>query len=463
MNPTRRRRQAMKKISLWAVCTALVWTASPSAFAVNDLLAPKQEEGAPLWSHLVKPSLRTRLQYDDNVTTSKPKDEAWGGIFGPKVAFKLPYEKSYVGADAEYVGRYYGGREANDRADNDVFVDTAMRHDFTDRLSAGLKQYFAYQQQPAVTKPATPNFQKPITLDDKANYALFVNTFGLDYRINKWLSVDATHDLEIVDFQASNKLVSSSLNEMENKLGFDVNYRMWTDTLFGVGYRFTKGDYETVDKDFTSHLVSAVLRHRMAKDVIIYGRAGYEYRAPVQRKYIALSSQTVTLNNIPGTDVTSSNNKNRSNDPYVEFDLTYLFTQATQIKVGYKLKVQNTEQPAFFDRKVQGVYGTLTHRLTRKTQLLFFGSQEKSDFRNNRVFDAFTPINENLMKFGFLITQQLKPWMFLELGYRYVDSDSQFSRFATSGINRSPGQFSNGGANSDYTRNRVFSGVYLTF
>ncbi len=356
-----------------------------------------------LWSHLVKPSIRTRLQYDDNVSSSKPKDDAWSGIFGPKVAFKLPYERSYIGAGAEYVGRYYAGRLGNDRADNDVFVDTVMRHDLSDRVSLGVKQYFAYQQQPNVIKPATPNHQKIDTLEDEANYAQFVNTFGLDYRINKWLSVDATHDLEILDFQGSNKLVANSLNIMQNKVGFDVNYRLWTDTLFGLGYRFTKGDYETIDKDFTSHLASAVLRHRMAKDVIIYARTGYEYRSPVQKKFIATSGQATSLNDIPGADVTSANNKNRSTQPYVEADITYLFTQATQVKVGYKLKLENSDQPSFFDRKVQGVYSGLTHKLTRRTQLLFFGSQEKSDYRDNRVFDAVTPVTENLFNSVFLL------------------------------------------------------------
>ncbi len=454
--------------NMWVLAAAILLMAVPSAFAVNDLLIPKNEQGTALWSHLVKPSVRTRMQYDDNWTSSKPNDDAWGAIFGPKVAFKLPYERSYVGADAEYVGRYAGGRKGQDAADNDAFVNTVMRHDLTDRVSLGMKQYFAYQQQPNVTLPprlenqaANTEDERPNTLEDEANYAQFVNQFGLDYRINKWVSVDATHDFEILDFQSRNSLVPSSLNIMQNKVGFDVNYRMWTDTLFGIGYRFTKGDYETIDKDFSSHLISAVLRHRMAKDVIIYGRVGYEHRAPTQRKFIVLPGQAIgSVNSIPGSDVTSANNKNADNQPYVEFDVTYLFTQATQIKVGYKLKLENSDQPAFFDRKVQGVYANMAHRLTRRTQLLFFASQEKSDYRNNRVFDAVTPVDENLLKCGFLGTQQLKPWMFLELGYRYVDSDSQFSRFATNGINRLAG---NGQANSDYTRGRYFSGIYLTF
>ena len=117
----------------------------------------------------------------------------------------------------------------------------------------------------------------------------------------------------------------------------------------------------------------------MAKDIIIYARVGYEYRAPNEAKYL-LGNNTTTVasvNNIGGQNITSSNNKNRDNEPYVELDMTYLFTQATQIKVGYKLKLENTEQPGFFDRKVQGVYAGLTHKLTRKTQLLFFGSEEK--------------------------------------------------------------------------------------
>ncbi len=471
----------MKKI--WFLCAAILLAAVPSAFAVNDLLAPKAEDGAALMTHFIKPSMRTRLQYDDNVTTSKPKEGVWGGLFGPKVAFHLPYEHSYVGADAEYVGRYYGGRLGGDKADNDVFVDTAMRHDVSDRLSLGLKQYFAYQQQPNVIKGPTPNLQNDLTLDDEANYALFVNTAGIDYRINKWFSVDITHDLEIIDFvRDANPLVRNSLNMMQNTIGADLNYRMWTDTLFGIGYRFTKGDYETVDKDYTSHLISGVLRHRMAKDVIFYGRVGFEYRAPKQTKYIVLPGQTLAFpaddntgnpvggnsqNDVFGANVTGSNNKNRDYEPYVELDLTYLFTQATQIKVGYKLKLENSDQPAFFDRKVQGVYSGLTHKLTRKTQLMFYGSQEKSDYVDNRVILADTPINENLFKFGFLITQQLKPWMFLELGYRYVSNDSQFSQFPTTQIggNTKPqaGTFGQGGANSDYNRNRVFSGVFLTF
>ena len=129
----------MNIFKTWALCAAFLFAVIPSASAVNDLLAPKNEQGAELWTNLVKPSIRQRLQYDDNVTSSKPKDGAWMGIFGPAMNFKLPYEHSYIGADAQYVGRYYAGRLGNDRADNDAFVNVVMRHDISDRFSAADK------------------------------------------------------------------------------------------------------------------------------------------------------------------------------------------------------------------------------------------------------------------------------------------------------------------------------------
>jgi hypothetical protein len=466
----------MKRTLGLTLCASFLLAFGTAAYAVNELLAPMGEQGATQWSHLVKPSLRNQLQFDDNVTTSKPKDEAWGNLFGPKVSFRLPYEKSYVGGDVEYVSRYYGGsRIGNHKGDDDAFVNIVLKHDVSDRLSVGVKQYFAYQQQPNTVKPGVPDQeQDKITLDDEADYALYVNNVGVDYRFNKWLSVAGTYDLELLEFDSANNLVTSSLNLAQHKVGFDVNYRLWQDTLFGVGYRFTKGDYEVVDKDFTSHLVSGVLRHNIATDVILKARVGYEYRSPVQKKFIVFDTQRIVVNNtggtvdgsvndIPGSDITPfANNKNRSNEPYVEVDMTYLFTKATQLKVGYKLKLENSEQPAFFDRKAQGVYGSLVHKLTRKTQLLFFGSQEKFTYRNNRVFETVTPLDENLFKFGFLLSQQLKPWLFLELGYRYVDMDSDFSFFATD--DREDGSVTSVmRANSDYTRNRVFSGVLMTF
>ncbi len=447
----------MKKL----LAILLLSACAQPAFAVNDLLAPKGEEGVRLWSNFIKPGVRTRLQYDDNVTTSKPKESAWMGVFGPRLQLKLPYEHSYIGASGEYVGRYYGNRLGGDSADNDAFVDVALRHDISERLSLGLKQFFAYQQQPSITlPPGGDTADLPILLENEANYLQFVNTTGVEYRMNKWLSATLSHELEILDFESANNLVPDSLNIMQNRIAFDINYRMWTDTLFGVGYRFTKGDYETIDKDFNDHLVSAVMRHRMAKDLIIFGRVGYEYRAPKQKNYIVTSITPVSSNEIPGANESGANNKNRFSGPYVELDLTYLFTQATQVKVGYKLRQENSPQPGFFDRRVQGVYGAFTHKLTRKTQVMLFGYQDKSDYRDNRVFGQVTPVSENLYKFGFLMTQQLKPWMFLELGYRYVDNDSQFSQSATQGINQA-GQ--NGGANSDYQRNRVFSGLNLAF
>ncbi|MDP8263649.1 MAG: outer membrane beta-barrel protein [Candidatus Ancaeobacter aquaticus] len=477
----------MRKFVLIAFSLFLTVLCSDVAFAVNDLLVPTSETGSKQWTHYFTPSFRTRIQYDDNCTASNPKQKSWEALVAPKINLKIPFEKSYVGANWQYTFIGYNQRHG-DKADNNQDLDLTLRHDVSDRLTIGVKQFFQYKQQPFIRRdpvnyPGLENtagnammyrFTTP-NLSENADYGLYAGTFGADYRFNKKISVDFTYNIERLDFMQETGIVKPSLNYLQHTFMTVLNYRLIPSTVFLVDMRYKIQDYDTIEKDNTSFIIAGGIKNRIGTSVILNGRLGYEHRKP--KNTVRLTSVTQRGQAaIPSGD--TERGKMISNEPFCEVDMTYLFSRATQIKIGYKLKAVDSEQPSYMDRKLQGVYGALSHKLTSKTYFLLFASQERAYYINYRMVEAndrgatgtdFFEPSETVTKFGFLITQQLKPWMFLELGYRYVDLHSDFSPL---GWNEGFGDFNWGGANppavgqaqnASYTRNRIFSGVNIIF
>jgi len=469
----------LKKLSIVAFCVVAALAANSCAYAVNDLLAPKSEDGKKQWTHFFTPSLRTRVQYDDNCTSSNPKFKSWESMVGPKMAFKLPYEKSYIGADWEYTNIGYAQRPG-DKFDNNHDVNMTLRQDLSDRVTVGVKQFFQYKQQPYVYRQPIDDLQgnrstsseyawmyafTSPNLQENADYGLYDATIGVDYRMNRKVSFDFTYNFERLDFMQSSGIVGDSLTYNMHTFMTVLNYRLLPEALFLMDMRFVQGDYDDIGKDYQAFIIAPGIKNRLGKSVIINGRAGYEYRKPnTKGPRLAIPGQTVAGDTEHG--------KNESHEPFVEADMTYLFSRATQAKIGYKLKVQNTEQPAYSDTKVQGVYGALTHKLTAKTYLMFFASQESRYYYDYRELEAnlcgaagpFEP-HETITKCGFMVTQQLKPWMFLELGYRYIDVHSDFSPLGwNTGFGDMNFASDKGTAmNASYTRNRIFSGINIVF
>jgi len=469
----------LKKLSFIACSIIAILVLSDAAYAVNDLLVPKSEDGKKQWTHFFTPSFRTRLQYDNNATASNPKVHSWESINAPKVAFKMPYEKSFYGVNWQYTNIAYE-RRPGDKFDNNQDVDAIIRYDLSDRITLGVKQAFQYKQQPYVPMQPGDTLQVPQStpaeyawryafgapnLSENADYGLYAAAFGVDYRMNKKIGFDFTYNLERLDFMQSTGIVNPSLSYLSHTFMGLVNYRLLPTTLFIIDTRYIKQDYDIIEKDYQAWIVAGGLKNRIGKSVIINGRAGYEYRKP-NRKDSRLT--------VPGQVLTADTerNKNESNEPFVEVDMTYLFSKATQVKVGYKLKVIDTEQPSYTDTKNQGVYGSITHKLTAKTYLLFFASQSTNYYINYRELEAnicgggmgYQP-RETITQMGFLLTQQLKPWMFLELGCKYYDVHSDFSPL---GWNEGFGDYGFGGdrgeaMNASYNRTRVFSGLNFIF
>lgn len=496
----------MRKLFIVSCSVIAILLVNTFAFAVNDLLVPKSEDGKKQWTHFFTPSFRTRIQYDDNCTASNPKYKSWEAINAPRVAFKMPYEKSFIGVNWQYTNIAYAMRPG-DKFDNNQDVDMVLRSDLSDRLTVGIKQAFQYRQQPFVPRQPRDSMYPPQStavdsawrwaftnpnLSENADYGLYAMAFGMDYRINKKLGVDFTYNLERLQFMQSSGIVGPALSNLSHTFMTVLNYRLLPETLFLADVRFLKQDYDEIQKDYIGCIAAGGIKNRIGKSVICNGRLGYEWRKPTSDASYTYLGTTVPAGAIPGAyprpghtsrittagqtlaSDTDQNNENESREPFVEADMTYLFSKSTQVKVGYKLKVVDTEQPSYEDAKVQGVYTSLAHKLTSKTYLLLFASQEARYYSNHRELEANILANaqgttyfphETITEFGFLLTQQLKPWMFLELGYKYNDVHSDFSPF---GWNTSFGDFVYTGPrgealNASYTRNRIFSGLNIIF
>jgi len=144
-------------------------------------------------------------------------------------------------------------------------------------------------------------------------------------------------------------------------------------------------------------------------------------------------------------------------NPYVDARLTSNYFRNMVITLGYRMITTTTEQENFTDSDIHVTSLLVSYRILPKVTLdfsmsytvdLYDGKRYVADFdrtgeRVNKRLVNDDP-ESKIFRLGSVLSYQVTPWLFYELGYKRTDSDSDFN-------------------SSTWERNDYFTGINAIF
>ncbi len=444
-------------------------------FAAYDQLIPQRQRGK-----FFTPSIRTRLEYNDNVsakrgssggrgpTNQRIKSTVW--YLEPKVAFRVPLDQTYIGVDYKYSLAYFWARPY-DNEDVAHDITARFKHSFSPRLTLDMENNYT-RQQVGVIKRAKDTGDGYWVLQENGSFEINSLDVALKYDFTRSFYTTFKYGLEFLDFDTYAE--SLTFDYLQNKVGFESGYILNKDTILIGGYSFTDKRYRyRENSDFDSHMIFGGLNYRLGKFFSLDATAGVDfkkYEAPTRtnRGYDYDAIPTAPTGEVVGTSVygpIKQGSTKLGKNPYVQVRLTSNYFKNMVVTLGYLYVVQATEQEDYEDATTQSASLQVSWRFMPKVSL-DFNMMYSVDNYDGRVFQPVNTRNLALLpggvmpyvakrtgydnpetksfRMGAVFSYQVTPWLFYELGYRRSDFDSDFN-------------------GSTWERNQVFTGINAVF
>lgn len=449
-----------------------------SVYAAFDQLIPQRQRGK-----FFTPSIRMRGQYSDNVSfkrgigggrgPAQEKIESMVNFFEPKVSFRLPFDQTFVSLDYKYSLAYFWSRPF-DNEDVAHDLNFRFRHDFSQRLSLDVQNDYVNQQAGKIIRSGHAFVGEEIIrrntiIRNQGDFERNSLDVALKYDIFRYLYLTFKYGNEILDFDSGS--ASRTFDYVENRVGFETSYILNKDTLLIAGYRFSNREFaKRANADYDSHLLFGGMNYRLGKFFTLDGTGGVDFRkmeAPF-RGFTGVTTQDVDFDTIPETPAAVPISDVRSpvklgttkigKNPYVDLRLTSNYFRNMVITLGYRLLTTITEQENFTDADIHVSSVQVSYRIMPKVTLDFSMSYTIDNYEGKRyVAEVNQPARTHIAKrlvnedpaskyfrLGAVVSYQVTPWLFYELGYKRTDADSDFN-------------------NSTWERNDYFTGINAIF
>ena len=331
-------------------------------------------------------------EYDDNIylQEKQSRQASWKTVYIPLIKFKLPGEQTFFSFMYSPTFIYYYSRDDKWDINQDASLD--LKHDLTPRLNLWCRDKFRRRESSEYNRSISVSQRNVHYQANNAgiggNYKLTRNFFLLfDYE-NEWVGYDKQPLQDIYDRISHNG---------------DISFRYQPNPAdkLECSYRYRRTNYDKNDSDYYSHLVTLALSHRWSKQLDLNIRGGYESR--------------------------DYDRGARYESPYLKIELDISFNRDFRIELRGWHKIEDTFEYTHEGYQEDGVEGELHYYLTARTCLnlnsaAIFSHYPPSLCKDNEECSA----DENYLRLEGNLTYQIKRDLFLELGYRYTDNNSDF-------------------------------------
>lgn len=445
------------------------------AYAAYDQLIPQRQRGK-----FFTPSIRTRLEYNDNVSAKRGssggrgpehqriKSTVW--YLEPKIAIRLPLDQTYFGIDYKYSFAYFWARPY-DNEDVAHDISGRFKHSFSPRLNLDLQNDYVHQEVGTIKRldDAQPFYR---VIREKGDFERNNLDIALKYDFTRTFYTTVKYGCEFLDFDTRDE--SETFDYLENRIGFESGYVLNKDTILLGGYTFSDRRYTFRENaDYDSHLLFGGVNYRIGKYFSLDAFGGVDFRkheAPT-RTNLGFDFDSILPGIGPGVPSASvygpikQGTTKLGKNPYVRVRLTSNYFNNMVITLGYLYVVQTTEQENFTNATSQAGSLQLSWRIMPKVSFDFNVIYSVDNY-DGRVYQAFDPLlarfvgaptgnpvykltalenpETRAFRLGAVLSYQMTPWLFYELGYRRTDYDSDFNT-------------------STWERNQYFTGINAVF
>jgi hypothetical protein len=299
---------------------------------------------------------------------------------------------------------------SGDDYDTNFNVSFSLTHKATPRLTLSAVVYATYQQE--------PDFSLALGLDRRSgNYFYTNDKFTVSYQWTPRFSTATSYTLGALHYD--NSAVGLFEDRIENTFGNEFRFLLWPTTTVVAEYRYEIVSYDDISRDSTTHFVLAGFDHNFSPQLNMSFRGGAEFR----------SYET-------GGDLSS---------PYFEGTLNYNLGKNTSLGWTNRYAIEEPDVLLNPSRTTFRTGLTLKHDFTARItgSLAAYYAHEVYDAVNapSTISPGF---NEDSFDLALSVRYAITRYFAIQAGYDYTDVISGISSF-------------------EYSRNRIFAGVDVTF
>lgn len=391
-------------------------TTAPSAALTNSPSAATSLEGGPAGVGVFS---RTPVQiyatisggYDDNVNTLQNNKQASAFTSGNVIldyTFGDPRLQLILNGGAG--GTYYYEHVSGQNYDIDLKGALGITYKSSPRLTLGSTILVEYLTEPSFDAPGGLNSRN-------GNYLYTTDKVFVDYAWSGRFSTKTSYTFEAYNYD--NSTVGVFSNRVSNTFGNEFHFQLVPTTSLVAEYRYGIVSYENASLDSTTHFALGGIDHTFNPRLSTSLRGGAEFR--------------------------SYDNDGDRTGPYFEGSVTYALGRRTSVTWDnhYGLEepdVAGSQSRTTFRTGLQTKFN-LTSRISSNIDLYYV----HDDYHSSTSGTIMTaPFTENTFDGNLSVHYAITPLIGVQAGYHYTDvsSDVVFR---------------------EYSRNRVFAGVSLTF
>jgi len=385
-------------------------TESKGSASTNDL-------GTGIFSPLpFKVSFNVRGGYDDNVSTSNQFKQ--GSPFtnaGVTLIYNFGDQRTQLSLETGAAFTYYWDKiSAPGVSENNYDINTYLRlsasHKVSPRLTLTMLDYLTYQTEPDFTIAQGSNRRN-------GNYFFTQDKFTVNYLWAPRFATATSYTLAVLHYDDSG--VGFFQDHWENTFGNEFRFLLTPNTTAVVEYRFQIVTYDQIPRDSTTHFVLAGFDHSFDPRFNVSIRGGAEFR-----NYDGGGNQT---------------------SPYFEGTLNYNVGKQTTISWINRYAIEEPDTLLNQSRETFRTGVAAKHDFTPKITGTLGAYYEHDDYQSiNQPGFVSTAFTEESIDLAISLRYAITRYLGVEAGYNYTDIISDVSA-------------------REYTRNRYWAGVNLTF
>jgi hypothetical protein len=356
--------------------------------------------------------------YDDNVNTA-PSGSEQSSLFstvGLVVGYNLDSPRTKVSLASNFGFTYYSNVDSNAFEPN-LNITLTLNHKVSPRLGISVSSFTVYQSE--------PDFQYGLGTNRRAgNYFSTQDKITASYAWAPRFSTATSYTIGVVYYDE----IATGMFEdrVDNTFGNEFRFLIWPTTNLVGEYRFEALTYQHIDRDSTTHFLLAGFDHAFSPRLAAIFRGGAEVR----------HYQTVGTNT----------------SPYFESTVTYVLGKDTSVawSTSYRIEegdIQFNPTRKSFRTGIQGRHN-LTARISASLSMYFDHDDYAETESPNPIVGQPPIINAGFTEDSFFVDLALRyavtRYMGLEAGYDHTEVSS-------------------GLMGRDYSRNRIWGGLNVSF
>jgi putative beta-barrel porin BBP2 len=354
--------------------------------------------------------------YDDNVSTSSAgKQGSWFTTLGLVAGYQLGNARTKLTLSSSFGFTYYGSVEDNSLEPN-LNLSMTLIHHVTPRLSLEFAGSAAYQTE--------PDFQYGLSTNRRAgNYFFTTDKLSANYAWAPRFATATSYSIAAIKYDDS--AAGMFEDRIENTFGNEFRFLLWPTTNLIGEYRFQIVNYDQINRDSTTNYLLGGFDHTFGPRLSAVFRGGAQFRSYED-----------------GSD---------QNSPYFESSLSYKLGKDTSVVWESRYGIEEGDLVTNSTRKTfrTGIQGrhNLTSRISANLAMYF----SNDDYEETRTLDPATgkfvtnpSFTENSFNVDLSLRYLVTRYMGIDVGYDHTTVSS-------------------GAMSRDYSRNRVWGGVNVSF